>query len=265
MIEQSGILSRDIQDSTRSSSQSRLPNSGEEQGLRQSTRPNALRCFACGEPGHRQTACPNQSRRILLTDTSHQVSDPIYDSSPEEETSGFDIIEEHTCGDIGPMLVVRRICLAPPKTEDEGLRSEIFRTTCKINKKICSLVIDYSSCQNVISEEAAQKLSLQRENHPSPYKFSWVQEKNEISVSQRCRVTLSIGTYYKDKIYCDIIPMDVSHILLDRPWLFDRDVTNNGRANTYSFNFGNRRIVLLPDPPLYISRTSGQTNITNDT
>lgn len=147
------------------------------------------------------------------------------------------------------MLVLRCICLAPPQTEDDGLRSLIFRTTCTINKKICSLVIDSGSCQKVVSEEAARKLCLKRESHPAPYKFTWLQEEIELRVFQHAHVTLSIGAYYKDTIMCDIVPMEVSHILLGRPWLFDRDVTNNGRENTYSFIFGNRKIV-LPDPPL---------------
>lgn len=45
--------------------------------------------------------------------------------------------------------------------------------------------------------------------------------------------------------------MDVSHVLLGRPWQYDRDVSHSGRSNTYSFFFENRRIVLLPtqDPP----------------
>ncbi|KAL9308867.1 putative transcription factor interactor and regulator CCHC(Zn) family [Arabidopsis thaliana] len=42
-------------------------NTNDEQGLRPSAR-NTLRCYSSGEPGHRQTACPNQSRRGLLID-----------------------------------------------------------------------------------------------------------------------------------------------------------------------------------------------------
>lgn len=31
--------------------------------------------------------------------------------------------------------------------------------------------------------------------------------------------------------------MDVTHILLGRPWLYDLDVTNHGRENTYVFKY----------------------------
>jgi hypothetical protein len=36
-------------------------------------------------------------------------------------------------------------------------------------------------------------------------------------VSQQCKVEFKIEVY-KDEILCDVIPMDVCHILLGRPW-----------------------------------------------
>ena len=35
-------------------------------------------------------------------------------------------------------------------------------------------------------------------------------------------------------ILCDIMPMDVCHLLLGRPWKFDRKVIHDGRRNTYT-------------------------------
>jgi hypothetical protein len=29
-----------------------------------------------------------------------------------------------------------------------------------------------------------------------------------------------------------VVPMNVCHLLLDRPWQYDRDVCHNGKANT---------------------------------
>nr|XP_024926556.1 uncharacterized protein LOC112490622 [Ziziphus jujuba var. spinosa] len=43
--------------------------------------------------------------------------------------------------------------------------------------------------------------------------------------------------------------MDACHILLGRPWLFDRNVQHTGRQNTYSFIWHNKKIVLLPPTP----------------
>jgi hypothetical protein len=51
---------------------------------------------------------------------------------------------------------------------------------------------------------------------------------------------------YKDKIMCDVIPMDVCHVLLGRPWKFDRNVVHNGRMNTYTLEKDGKSHTLLP-------------------
>ncbi|XP_074300252.1 uncharacterized protein LOC141631487 [Silene latifolia] len=43
--------------------------------------------------------------------------------------------------------------------------------------------------------------------------------------------------------------MDACHLLLGRPWEFDRDSVHHGRDNTYTFKFGSRKITLSPLPP----------------
>lgn len=40
--------------------------------------------------------------------------------------------------------------------------------------------------------------------------------------------------------------MDVCHLLLGRPWQYDRRTTQDGFANTYALSYENRRINLLP-------------------
>ena len=51
---------------------------------------------------------------------------------------------------------------------------------------------------------------------------------------------------YKDKILCDVIPMDVCHILLGRPWQYDRNVVHDGRMNTYTLEKDGITHRLLP-------------------
>ena len=47
-------------------------------------------------------------------------------------------------------------------------------------------------------------------------------------------------------VLCDIIPMDVFHILLERPWKYDRKVVHDGRKNTYSLEKDGKRHTLSP-------------------
>lgn len=46
-------------------------------------------------------------------------------------------------------------------------------------------------------------------------------------------VKCKVGHYHDEVLY-DIIPMDACHLLLGRPWHFDRHVVHDGHANTYS-------------------------------
>ncbi|KAL6495531.1 hypothetical protein OROGR_030094 [Orobanche gracilis] len=84
------------------------------------------------------------------------------------------------------------------------------------------------------------------EVHPHPYKLAWLSRGTDLLVSRRVLVNLSVGPTYVDDIYCDVVPMDACHILLGRPWQFDRATFHDGRTNTYSFLFRGKKIVLLP-------------------
>ncbi|XP_050255227.1 uncharacterized protein LOC126701144 [Quercus robur] len=166
--------------------------------------------------------------------------------------------EEYVQGDDGPLLVTRRACFTPCKSEGEDwLRSNIFQTTYTMGGKVCRLVIDSGSCENVISEEVVQKLGLATEKHPNSYKLSWLKKGNEVTVSKRCLVSFSIGLKYKDNSWCDVVVMDACHLLLGRPWQYDREVQHDGRKNTYSFMFGSTKIVLLPCKEVEPKPTSG--------
>jgi uncharacterized ubiquitin-like protein YukD len=46
--------------------------------------------------------------------------------------------------------------------------------------------------------------------------------------------------------------MDVGHIILGRPWLYDLDVTFHGRSNLCSFVFEVKKIKITPLQPKLI-------------
>lgn len=60
-------------------------------------------------------------------------------------------------------------------------------------------------------------------------------------------VSFSIGPYL-DTVCCDVVPMDACHLLLGRPWQFDKDAVHHDKANTYSFEYKGRTVKLLPSP-----------------
>ncbi|XP_057981247.1 uncharacterized protein LOC131166687 [Malania oleifera] len=135
-----------------------------------------------------------------------------------------------------------------PRGEEYWRRTSIFYTYIKCGSKSCKMIVDGGSYMNVISKLAAKKLRLKIEPHPNPYNVSWVNATTMPVVSHRCLVPIKIGEY-EDQIWCDVLPMNVSHILFGRPWLFDMDVSHNGHANTYSFKCNGKRIILNPLEP----------------
>ncbi|KAL1218314.1 RNA-directed DNA polymerase-like protein [Cardamine amara subsp. amara] len=199
-----------------------------------------FKCFKCGETRHRQSACPNLQRRGLLV-----KDEPLFDEYDDEDDA-VDDTDERVVGDSGPLLMLRRNYFIPKSVEESWLRTNIFQSTCTIRGKMCRLVIDSGSCTNAISEEAVTKLALFTEPHPSPYNIAWLTSKTDMRIKKRCRVPFSISLHYKDLIYCDVVPMDACHLLLGRPWQYDRRTMHDVFANTHSFAYEGKRITLIP-------------------
>jgi hypothetical protein len=65
-----------------------------------------------------------------------------------------------------------------------------------------------------------------------------------VSVTKQCLVDIKIGGY-NDKILCDVIPRDVCHLLLGRPWQYDRNIVHDGKMNTYTLEKNGRTHMLL--------------------
>ena len=100
---------------------------------------------------------------------------------------------------------------------------------------------------NVVSKDAVKLLNLKVEPHPNPFRVAWVND-HTLPVTQRCLVSIQMGDY-KDEIYCEVLPMDVAHVLLGRPWLYDLNVTNFGKDNIYSYKYKGKNIILRPAKP----------------
>ena len=65
---------------------------------------------------------------------------------------------------------------------------------------------------------------------------------------QQVEVDISIGKY-NDKVLCDVVPMEASHLLLGRPWQFDKRANHDGYTNKISFMHQDKKIVLKPLSP----------------
>nr|CAD1817170.1 unnamed protein product [Ananas comosus var. bracteatus] len=201
-----------------------------------------IRCFTRGEKGHNSYACPERRVNLAeLEDKEYDELEPIYDDYVEDSEE----VDVHPGQ--GESLVVRRVMTAAGKEEEEDWRRRsIFRTHVLCGGKVCDLVIDGGSMENVISKDAVEKLKLPIEKHPQPYKIRWLKKGNEILVTSHCLVRFTLGGNLDDEALCDVVPMDIGHILMGRPWLYDHDMEHHAKPNTYSFYRGNKKYSLHP-------------------
>ena len=52
-------------------------------------------------------------------------------------------------------------------------------------------------------------------------------------MNRQVMISFSVGKY-KDEVLCDVVPMHATHLLLERPWQFDRKAKHDGFKNRYS-------------------------------
>jgi hypothetical protein len=141
--------------------------------------------------------------------------------------------------------MMRKVLLMPEKEVESSVqRTRLFRTSCKTKDRVCKAIVDSGSTDNLISTEMVEKLELETTDHPSPYRFLWLQKGHQVTVTKQCLVEFKIGGY-NDKILCDVIPMDVCQLFLGRPWQYDRNVIHDGRMNTYTLEKNGRTHMLL--------------------
>lgn len=86
---------------------------------------------------------------------------------------------------------------------------------------------------NVVAHSTMKRCHLNVEPHPHPFKVAWL-DKTSLMVFHRCKVPIQIGGY-KDDMLCDVLPMDVAHLLLGWPWLYDQSVIHHGREKYLRF------------------------------
>ncbi|KAF7832179.1 putative gag-pol polyprotein [Senna tora] len=191
-------------------------------------------------------------RREVSTNEFDYDKDGSMPSLEDNSDLGIKYVEEGEC------LVVRRALNCQIKEHElNEQRENIFHTCYLVNNKVCSLIIDGGSVTNVASTTMVEKLNLPVIRHPRPYKLQWLNECGEIKVNKQVLVSFSIGKYC-DEILCDVVPMHAGHILLGRPWEFDRKVKKDGFTNRYSFVMNDKPVTLVPLTPKQVEKMSGE-------
>ncbi|KAJ9177048.1 hypothetical protein P3X46_012302, partial [Hevea brasiliensis] len=238
----SKAVSKEKKEETRGGEKPSVTEKGKGQNT-SSGRTRDIQCFRCLGKGHYASQCPN--KRVIVMRQNGEIESEDDDVDDDDASESMPPLEEasdveHAVG--GNILVVRRALSAQAK-EEEGhalQRENIFHTRYFVNGKTCSMIVDSGSCVNVASTLMVAKLGMRTMKHPRPYKLQWLNECGEIKVNKQVMLAFSIGRY-KDEVLCDVVPMHAGHILLGRPWQYDRKVVHDGFRNRYSFDHDGRR------------------------
>jgi len=178
-----------------------------------------------------------------------------YESASEEEhedIEGEDNPEKEICAfETGAALIVTRILSVQMSEAESGQQHNLFQTRAKVEDKVCKVIIDGGSCHNLASKEMVDKLGLKLLKHPHPSHVQWLNNSGSIKIAQRVKVPFKIGEYI-DTMECDVAPMTVCHMLLGRPWQYDRLSLHCCRTNQYTIKWKGKELILKPMTPQQI-------------
>ncbi|RDY11890.1 hypothetical protein CR513_03386, partial [Mucuna pruriens] len=107
------------------------------------------------------------------------------------------------------------------------------------------MIIDEEICVNVASERLVKKLALPTIVHPRPYTLQWLSEKGKLLVDRQVEVMFTLEGY-DDRVVYDVVPMEATHLLLRRPWQFDKKVIHDGITNRFTLIHIGQIVVLKP-------------------
>ena len=136
------------------------------------------------------------------------------------------------------------ITLTKSSPLSDSQRENVFHTR-RILENICSLIVDSGSCCNCWSTRLVEKLNLSIISCSKSYRLQWLTDEEELTVNQQVKVELSV-CIYKDKILCDVVPMETCHVLLRTPWKFAKNSIYNGRTNEIIFAHENNNYIFYP-------------------
>ncbi|KAK1681416.1 hypothetical protein QYE76_042264 [Lolium multiflorum] len=218
-----------------------------------STGSSNITCFKCGAQGHKSFECKNT--RVMITRDDGDVEylsegeyEALVQAATSHEDDDLEDQEQVLCvHDASPSLVVTKV-LTTHALPNEDQRCNIFQTRAGINGKSIKVIIDGGSCHNLASTELCTKLNLPLRKHPHPYHVQWLSDNGNVKIQHTVTISFKIGAY-EDTIDCDVVPMTVCHMLLGRPWQYDKKANHDGYTNAYSFKVNDKTYILRPMTP----------------
>ena len=94
----------------------------------------------------------------------------------------------------GRSLVMKKFLLKPETEVEKPMqRNSLFRTACKTKDRVCKVIIESGSTDNLVSINMVEKLELEMIVHLMSYKVSWLHKVHQVTITKQCLVEFKIG------------------------------------------------------------------------
>src|SRR5215213_2249375 len=177
-------------------------------------------CFKCGQSGHYARTCRNKPKSKLTNiEESHQQQDQ-------------------------QLQHITHNSLELTQVEED--RERLLRFKGQINGHAAWILVDSGASRNFINQEFVQRNNIVAEK-VSPISVELADgSKSETSKSINIR-ELKLGTYHTSDIPAQVINLQRYDAILGKPWLYHANPNINWRANTLTFQYGTKTIVVPAD------------------
>ena len=98
-------------------------------------------------------------------------------------------------------------------------------------------VVENGSQKNLISKEFVKRLELPTTPHPQPYNIGWLSQGWGIRITQQCLLLYDIKPF-KDKVLCDVAPLEVCDVLLGQPYMWKLHAVYESRPHSVIVTLG---------------------------
>ena len=80
--------------------------------------------------------------------------------------------------------MMKRTFIQAPMLVEPPQRNTLFRTNYKSHGKVCKVVIDSGSTENLVSKEMLDKLKLEKIPYPNPSHVSWLTKGHQNLINE---------------------------------------------------------------------------------
>ena len=169
------VANKDSNPGNKGASSSNSTQQNKAQAQRQNNpyaKPCIDKCFCCQGHGHKSNVCPSQ-RTVAIIEEEDEEDERDFAGNEEYEEAEF------AEGESGKMinLVLQRVLLS---SKEEGQRKNLFRTHCSIQNKVCNVIVDNGSSENLVSQKLVEYLKLPTTRQEKPYGLGWVKRGSQV-------------------------------------------------------------------------------------